>query len=151
MPGHRIYPYVLRGVPITACNHVWSTAITYVRLRRGFCYLVAVIDWFSRYELAWEVAATLEGGFALTALDRALAAGSNSGLPQIFNSDQGTQFTSRACTARLQAHNIRISLDGRGRALDNIFVERLWRSVKQEGAPVKGLNASEIVRSNLAS
>ena len=130
--GERIYPYLLRGVPITTCNQVWSTDITYVRLRRGFCYLVAVMDWFSRYVLAWEVAATLEGGFCLTALDRALAADHNSGPPTIFNSDQGAQFTSHAFTARLQAHNIRISMDGRGRALDNIFVERLWRSVKQE-------------------
>jgi putative transposase len=131
-PGHRIYPYLLRGVAITERNQVWSTDITYVRVRRGFCYLVAIIDWFSRYVLAWEVATSLEMGFCLTALDRALAAASSSGLPQVFNTDQGAQFTSGEFTGRLGAQAIQISMDGRGRALDNIFVERLWRSVKQE-------------------
>jgi putative transposase len=131
-PGHPIYPYLLRGVAITARNQVWSSDITYIRLRRGFCYLVAIIDWFSRYVLAWEVATSLDGQFCLTVLERALAAANNSGLPQIFNTDQGAQFTSQAFTGRLQAHDIRISMDGRGRALDNIFVERLWRSVKYE-------------------
>ena len=131
-PEHQIYPYLLRGVAITACNQVWSTDITYIRLRRGFCYLVAVIDWFSRYVLAWEVATSLDGQFCLAALDQALVAANNSGPPQIFNTDQGAQFTSRAFTGRLRAHDIRISMDGRGRALDNIFVERLWRSVKYE-------------------
>lgn len=130
--GQRLYPYLLRGVPITARNQVWSTDITYIRLRRGFCYLVAVIDWFSRYVLAWEVASSLEVRFCLTALDRALAAASNNGPPQIFNTDQGAQFTSGEFTGRLVAQDIKISMDGRGRALDNIFVERLWRSVKQE-------------------
>ena len=129
-PGHRIYPYLLRGVPIRECNQVWSTDITYVRLHRGFCYLVAVIDWFSRYVLSWEVATSLEASFCLEALDRALSGGSDR--PQVFNSDQGVQFTSLDFTGRLLAHDIRISMDGRGRALDNIFVERLWRSVKQE-------------------
>ncbi len=129
-PGHRIYPYLLRGVPIKECNQVWSTDITYVRLHRGFCYLVAVIDWFSRYVLSWEVATRLEVSFCLEALDRALARGSDK--PQVFNSDQGVQFTSLDFTARLLAEEISISMDGRGRALDNIFVERLWRSVKQE-------------------
>jgi putative transposase len=131
-PGHRIYPYLLRGVAITERNQVWSTDITYVRVRRGFCYLVAVIDWFSRYVLAWEVATSLDVGFCLTALDRALAAANNSGWPAVFNTDQGAQFTSGEFTGRLVAHEIQISMDGRGRALDNIFVERLWRSVKQE-------------------
>jgi len=130
--GHQIYPYLLRGVAITQRNQVWSTDITYIRIRRGFCYLVAIIDWFSRYVLAWEVATSLEVGFCLTALDRALAAASNNGRPAIFNTDQGAQFTSREFTGRLRAHAIQISMDGRGRALDNIFVERLWRSVKQE-------------------
>ncbi len=120
-----------------------------MRMDRGFCYLVAVIDWFSRYVLSWEVATRLEASFCTEALDRALLVGS--GPPQVFNSDQGVQFTSLDFTGRLLAHDIRISMDGRGRALDNIFVERLWRSVKQEGAPVKGLRASEIVSSNLAS
>jgi putative transposase len=129
-PAHRIYPYLLRGVPIQKVNQVWSSDITYIRLRRGFCYLVAVIDWFSRYVLAWEVATNLEASFCLEALDRALARGSNK--PQVFNSDQGVQFTSLDFTGRLLTYEIRISMDGRGRALDNIFVERLWRSVKQE-------------------
>jgi putative transposase len=129
-PQHRIYPYLLRDVPIQLVNQVWSTDITYVRMNRGFCYLVAVIDWFSRYVLSWEVATKLEASFCLAALDRALMRGSER--PQVFNSDQGVQFTSLDFTARLAAHDIRISMDGRGRALDNIFVERLWRSVKQE-------------------
>lgn len=131
-PGHRIYPYLLRGVPITVRNQVWSTDITYIRVRRGFCYLVAIIDWYSRYVLAWEVATSLDVGFCLTALDRALAVPSNNGLPAVFNTDQGAQFTSGEFTGRLRAQAIKISMDGRGRALDNIFVERLWRSLKQE-------------------
>jgi putative transposase len=130
--GHCIYPYLLRGVPITQRNQVWSTDITYVRIRRGFCYLVAIIDWYSRYVLAWEVATSLEVGFCLVALDRALEATNNSGLPEVFNTDQGAQFTSGEFTGRLRAHEIKISMDGRGRALDNVFVERLWRSTKQE-------------------
>lgn len=148
-PGHRIYPYLLRDVVIKECNQVWSTDITYIRMQRGFCYLVAIIDWFSRYVLSWEVATSLEASFCVESLDRALLVGSSK--PQVFNSDQGGQFTSLQYTARLLAQEIRISMDGRGRALDNVFVERLWRSVKQEGAPVKGLRASEIVSSNLAS
>jgi putative transposase len=129
-PDHRIYPYLLRNVPIRSVNQVWSTDLTYVRMNRGFCYLVAVIDWFSRYVLSWEVATSLEASYCVEALDKALARGS--GRPQVFNSDQGAQFTSLDFTARLLAEDIKISMDGRGRALDNIFVERLWRSVKQE-------------------
>lgn len=129
-PEHRIYPYLLRNVPIREVNQVWSTDITYIRMHKGFCYLVAVIDWFSRYVLSWEVATSLEASFCIAALDRALGVGSDR--PQVFNSDQGVQFTSLDFTARLLAEEIKISMDGRGRALDNIFVERLWRSVKQE-------------------
>jgi len=129
-PGHRIYPYLLRDVPIRERNQVWSTDITYIRIHRGFCYLVAVIDWFSRYVLSWEVATSLQASFCIEALDRALAGGS--ARPQVFNSDQGAQFTSVDFINRLLAREIRISMDGRGRAMDNIFVERLWRSVKQE-------------------
>ncbi len=147
--GHRIYPYLLRGVPITRVNQVWSTDITYVRLRRGFCYLVAVIDWFSRYVLAWEVNPSLDVGFCLTALDRALEASTNSGLPAIFNSDQGAQFTSAVFTARLAAREIAISMDGRGRALDNIFVERLWRSAKQEEVYIHDYQTVDEARSSL--
>ncbi len=129
-PGHRIYPYLLRDVPIRERNQVWSTDITYIRMPKGFCYLVAVIDWFSRYVLSWEVATSLEASFCIDALEGALAGGSER--PGVFNTDQGAQFTSMEFTARLLAREIRISMDGRGRALDNIFVERLWRSVKQE-------------------
>jgi putative transposase len=127
-PGHQIYPYLLRGVAIERPDQVWSTDITYLRLRRGFAYLVAVLDWYSRYVLAWELSATLETGFCLAALERALGEGA----PEIFNTDQGSQFTSAAFTGRLEAAGIAISMDGRGRALDNVFVERLWRTVKYE-------------------
>lgn len=147
--GHQIYPYLLRGVPITQVNQVWSTDITYVRCRRSFCYLVAIIDWFSRYVLAWEVDTSLEVGFCLTALERALAAGSNSGEPAIFNSDQGAQFTSREFTGRLTAAQIAISMDGRGRALDNVFVERLWRSVKAEEVYIHDYQTVAEARSSL--
>ena len=127
-PGHRIYPYLLRNLPITAVNQVWSTDITYIRLAHGFIYLVAVIDWFSRYVLSWEVSVTLETAFCLSALEWALV----KARPEIFNTDQGAQFTSSDFTGALEAASIRISMDGRGRALDNVFVERLWRSVKYE-------------------
>ena len=127
------YPYLLRGMSIERCNQVWSCDITYIRLQRGFIYLMAVIDWFSRYVLAWEISITLDTSFCLEALDRALRVAT----PEIFNSDQGVQFTSGEFTSRLKAADIRISWDGRGRALDNIFVERLWRSVKYEEMYIK--------------
>jgi putative transposase len=126
--GHKVYPYLLRHLPITEPNQVWSTDITYVPMPRGFMYLVAIIDWYSRYVLAWQLSNTLDGLFCLEALEQALAQGQ----PQIFNSDQGAQFTAVAFTSRLEEAGIRISMDGRGRALDNVFVERLWRSVKYE-------------------
>jgi putative transposase len=134
VPGEpeRRYPYLLRGVAITRVNQVWSTDITYVRMPRGFLYLVAVLDWYSRYVLAWELSNTLETAFCLAALDRALAQATPQATPSIFNSDQGVQFTSQAFTSRLETAGIQISWDGRGRALDNVFVERLWRSVKYE-------------------
>jgi putative transposase len=125
---HRVYPYLLRNVPITHRNQVWSTDITYIPMMRGFMYLVAVIDWYSRYVLAWQLSNTLDGAFCLTTLEQALV----HGRPEIFNTDQGVQFTSQAFTGRLLEAGIRISMDGHGRALDNVFVERLWRSVKQE-------------------
>jgi putative transposase len=128
-PGHRIYPYLLRGVKVVRVNQVWSTDITYVRLERGFVYLVAVMDWFSRYVLAWELSTTLDTSFCVSALEWALAGGVQ---PEIFNSDQGSQFTSEEFTRRLTDRSIQISMDGRGRALDNVFVERLWRTVKYE-------------------
>ena len=132
-PGHRIYPYLLRGVPIDRVDQVWSTDITYIRLRRGFVYLVAVLDWYSRYVLAWELAPTLDTEFCVSPLEAAL----HHGRPEIFNTDQGAQFTSTAFTGRLEAAGIQISMDGRGRALDNVFVERLWRSVKYEEVYLK--------------
>jgi putative transposase len=127
-PERRVYPYLLRGVPITRVNQVWSTDITYIRLHAGFVYLVAVMDWFSRYVLSWALSITMDVGFCLEALEQALMVAT----PDIFNSDQGSQFTSGDFTGRLVAAGVRISMDGRGRALDNVFVERLWRTVKYE-------------------
>ncbi|MDQ1240202.1 MAG: putative transposase [Thermodesulfobacteriota bacterium] len=125
---HRIYPYLLRDLAIERPNQVWCSDITYIRLAGGFVYLVAVMDWFSRYVLAWELSNTLDVDFCLTALYRALRLGR----PEIFNTDQGSQFTSHAFTDCLLDHDVRVSMDGRGRAYDNIFIERLWRSVKYE-------------------
>ena len=127
-PGHKIYPYLLRGVKLTRPNQVWSTDITYIRLVHGFAYLVAIIDWYSRKVLAWRVSNTIDTSFCIDCLEDALSQGK----PEIFNTDQGSQFTSTAFTGRLERVGIRISMDGRGRALDNVFVERLWRSVKYE-------------------
>jgi putative transposase len=126
--GHTIYPYLLRGVTVSRINQVWSADITYIRLQSGFAYLVAVMDWFSRYVLSWVVSSTMDEAFCVAALDQAL----DQGRPEIFNTDQGAQFTSQAFTARLKEGGVQISMDGRGRALDNVFVERLWRSVKYE-------------------
>jgi putative transposase len=126
--GHKVYPYLLRNQAITHPNQVWSADITYIPMLRGFMYLVATMDWYSRYVLAWQLSNTLDGLFCLDALDLALAQGK----PVIFNTDQGAQFTALAFTSRLEATGVRISMDGRGRALDNVFVERLWRSVKYE-------------------
>lgn len=125
---HRRFPYLLKGVEIVRPNQVWSTDITYIRLRGGFVYLAAVIDWYSRYVLAWELSPTLEVGFCVTVVERAL----RRGRPEIFNTDQGVQFTSAAFQAPLLAAQVKLSMDGRGRVFDNIFVERLWRSVKYE-------------------
>lgn len=127
-PVSQRYPYLLRDLPIVRPDQVWSSDITYVPMRHGFLYLVAILDWYSQYVLAWELSNTLDTTFCLAALDSAL----HVGRPDIFNSDQGAQFTSQAFTSRLESHRIRISWDGRGRALDNVFVERLWRSVKWE-------------------
>jgi putative transposase len=127
-PSHPVYPYRLRGVAIERVDQVWSSDITYIRLRGGFAYLAAVLDWHSRYVLSWALSNSLEVGFCLEVLEAALARGR----PEIFNSDQGAQFTSPAFTGRLLSAGVQISMDGRGRALDNVFVERLWRSVKYE-------------------
>jgi len=126
--GHKIYPYLLGNVEIVRPDQVWSTDITYVPMRHGFLYLVAVMDWFSRHVLSWRLSNTLDGGFCVEALDEALAVTS----PEIFNTDQGSQFTALAFTERLEAAGVAISMDSRGRAIDNVFVERLWRSVKYE-------------------
>ena len=126
--GHKIYPYLLDGVAITRINQVWSTDITYIRMAEGFLYLVAVIDWFSRFVLSWALSLTLEVDFCVEALQRAL----RRGRPEIFNSDQGSQFTSEKFTGVLAQRGVAISMDGRGRCLDNIFIERLWRSLKYE-------------------
>jgi putative transposase len=126
--NHRVFPYLLRNVAIERPNQVWSTDITYVPMPRGFMYLTAVIDWYSRYVLSWRLSNTLEGSFCLEALEEALRWGK----PEIFNTDQGVQYTARAFTERLERRGIAISMDGRGRALDNVFIERLWRSVKYE-------------------
>jgi len=126
--GHEIYPYLLRGVSIERPNHVWSTDITYIPMHGGFLYLVAVMDWFSRFVLSWELSNTMETGFCLAALDAAFRFGQ----PEIWNSDQGSQFTSPDFLEPLKKRGISISMDGRGRALDNVFIERLWRSLKYE-------------------
>ena len=127
-PGHEVYPYLLRGVSIERPNQVWSTDITYIPMRAGFLYLVAVMDWFSRFVLSWELSNTMETGFCLAALESAFRFGQ----PEIWNSDQGSQFTAAEFLAPLKKRNISISMDGRGRALDNVFIERLWRSLKYE-------------------
>jgi len=130
---HKRYPYLLSDLKIERPNQVWSADITYIRMRRGFIYLVAILDWFSRYVLSWETSLTLEADFCIRALERALSLGQ----PEIFNTDQGVQFTSEAFTGALESRSIRISMDGRGRAFDNIFIERLWRSVKYEEVYLK--------------
>ena len=134
-PEHPVYPYLLRGVPINRPNQVWSTDITYIRLRHGFAYLVAIIDWYSRRVLSWRISNTMEAVFCVECLEEALRTHDQ---PEIFNSDQGSQFTSEAFTGVLKREGIDISMDGRGRAFDNIFVERLWRSVKHEDIYLKG-------------
>lgn len=133
-PGHKIYPYLLRGVAITEPNHVWASDITYIPMARGFLYLVAIIDWASRAVLAWRLSNTMDTSFCIAALEQALA---QHGKPRVFNTDQGSQFTSQAFTARLTAAGVAISMDGRGRFMDNIFIERLWRSIKYEEVHLK--------------
>lgn len=128
-PSHKVYPYLLRGLEITRPDQVWCTDITYIRLAKGFVYLTAVMDWHSRYVLSWEVSVTLDDDFCVSALQRALR---RHGRPEIFNSDQGSQFTGTAFTGVLKEAGVAISMDGKGRAMDNIMVERLWRSVKYE-------------------
>lgn len=130
---HLIFPYLLRNAKITETNQVWSTDITYIPMYKGFAYLVAVIDWFSRYVLSWELSNTLDVHFCLNALDKAL----RKGKPGIFNTDQGSQFTSNIYVQRILSQNISLSMDSKGRAFDNIFIERLWRSLKYEDIYLK--------------
>ena len=143
---HKVYPYLLRGVAISRPDQVWCSDITYIRLRGGFAYLVAVMDWFSRYVLSWELSMSLEGGFCVSALKAALV-GSR---PAIFNSDQGCQYTSEAFTAVLLEAGVRISMDGRGRVFDNIMIERLWRTVKYEEVFLKDYAHLFAARESLA-
>ena len=142
---HRKYPYLLRGLPIMRPNQVWSTDITYIRLRHGFVYLAAIMDWFSRYVVSWALSITLDAEFCVDILHTAL----KTATPEIFNSDQGTQFTSDEFTGVLQNHFIRISMDGRGRAFDNIFTERLWRTVKYEEVYLKDYDGVHDAREHL--
>lgn len=143
--GHKIYPYRLQQVQIERVNQVWSTDITYIRLAQGFVYLVAVMDWFSRYVLSWALSLTLEVDFCIEALRGAL----RRGRPEIFNSDQGSQFTSERFTGELEARSIVISMDGRGRCLDNIFIERLWRSLKYEEVYLRDYRAVSEAREGI--
>jgi putative transposase len=144
---HRVYPYLLKGLEIVRPDQVWATDITYIPMRRGWLYLAAVMDWFSRYVLAWELSATLDSAFCVRALERALSMGT----PEIFNTDQGSQFTSEAFTSVLLNCGIRISMDGAGRAFDNIFVERLWRSVKYEEVYLHDYDSPVTARRGLAA
>jgi putative transposase len=141
----RAYPYLLRDRVLARVNEVWSSDITYVPMKRGFMYLTAVIDWYSRYVPSWRLSNTMDVGFCLEALEEALS----QGRPEIFNTDQGSQFTSREYTGRLEAAGVAVSRDGRGRALDNVFVERLWRSVKYEDIYIKDYESTPELESGL--
>jgi putative transposase len=146
-PGHRVFPYLLRNVEITHADQVWSTDITYIPLRHGYLYLAAILDWYSRYVLSWRLSNSLESSFCLQALDEALA----QGRPEIFNTDQGVQFTSVEFTNRLLDRAVAISMDGRGRALDNAFIERLWRTIKYEEVYLKDYATADEVYQGLTS
>lgn len=145
-PAHKVYPYLLRGLAIERPNQVWCTDITYIRLPAGFVYLVAVMDWHSRHVLSWEVSTTMDDSFCVSALERALRL---YGKPEIFNTDQGAQFTGKAFTDTLKNADIRISMDGKGRALDNIMIERLWRSVKYEEIYLNEYPSADALRKSL--
>jgi putative transposase len=145
-PAHKKYPYLLRNLDVVRGNQVWATDITYIPLAKGFCYLAAVVDWFSRAVLAWRLSNTLETTFCVAALEEALA---NFGTPGIFNTDQGVHFTSTAFTDVLKAHDIRISMDGKGRCLDNVMVERLWRSLKYEDVHLRAYQNAWAARTGI--
>jgi len=146
-PAHAVYPYRLRGLAIEHSCQVWCADITYIPMRRGFMYLMAVLDWFSRYVVSWRLSNTLDTGFCVEALDAAL----DQGQPLIFNTDQGAQFTSTEWIERLKAWDILISMDGRGRALDNVFVERLWRTLKYEDIYLRGYDSPTALERGLGS
>jgi len=147
-PGHVKYPYLLRGLEITKANHVWSTDITYIPMARGFCYLVAIMDWASRMVLAWRLSNTLDSAFCVDALEEAIT---KYGCPDIFNTDQGSQFTAEAFTNILRSNSIGISMDGKGRWRDNVFIERLWKSVKYEDIYLKAYASMSEVKKGLNS
>lgn len=147
-PGHRVYPYLLRELDITRAGQVWAADITYLPMARGFCYLTAIMDWASRRVLAFRLSNTLDASFCIEALEEALA---RFEAPEIFNTDQGSQFTSEGFTGLLEAHRIKISMDGRGRWLDNVFIERLWRSVKYEEVYLKAYETIPEARRELAA
>ena len=145
-PKHVKYPYLLRDLQITRPNHVWCADITYIPMARGFCYLVAVMDWSSRYVLAWRLSNTLDSSFCVDALEEAIA---HYGCPEIFNTDQGSQFTAEVFTDTLNSNNIAISMDGKGRWMDNVFIERLWKSVKYEDVYLKSYGSMTEARRGL--
>lgn len=147
-PGHRVYPYLLRGKNITRAGEVWSADVTYLPMARGFCYLVAIMDWHSRRVLSWRLSNTLDASFCVEALEEALR---RYGAPEIMNTDQGSQFTSEGFTSLLHARGVKISMDGRGRWMDNIFIERLWRSVKYEEVYLKAYESLPEARRELAA
>ena len=144
--AHKIYPYLLRGLEINYSNQVWCSDLTYIRLRGGFVYLTVVMDWYSRYVLSWEISVTMDDSFCVSALERALRL---NGKPDIFNTDQGSQYTGHAFTGVLKDHGVRISMDGKGRAMDNIMVERLWRTVKYEDIYIKDYETVEDLKKGL--
>ena len=147
-PGHKIYPYLLRNVEITAAGQVWCADVTYLPMARGFCYLTAIMDWASRRVLSWRLSNTLDASFCIEVLEEALA---RYGSPEIFNTDQGSQFTGEGFTSLLTTHRVAISMDGRGRWMDNVFIERLWRSVKYEEVYLKGYENLREARRELAA
>ena len=142
-PGHKIYPYLLSGLKITRTNQVWAADITYIPMARGFLYLVAIIDWYSRYVLSWRLSNTLDAAFCVEALQK--------GRPEIFNTDQGSQFTGEAFTGLLKRHGVRISMDGKGSYNDNLFIERLWRSVKYEEVYLKAYQDGKEARTGIGN
>jgi putative transposase len=146
--SHKIYPYLLRDLPITKANQVWATDITYIPMKQGFVYLVAVMDWFTRKVLSWKLSISMEADFCVRALEEAIA---KYGVPEIFNTDQGSQFTCPAFIQVLTKHNIKISMDGKGAWRDNVFVERLWKSVKYEEVYLRAYDSVADARANLAN